>query len=450
MIQISIFNAKSKIDCETDEEHEICSHILSYFVEGSKFANNRFWDGRIRLLKKTWFPTGLVDRLQKGLLKRSMDFDVTDYRVEPEIACQSLSINSDIEFRDYQQSIIELTRNKARGIVVLGTGGGKSITLGGVIADKQVPTLVITPDTGLREQLSQTLIFMFGDDKVGLSIEENKPIIVSNIQALVKKPKEMFERFKMLLTDEFHHAGSQSYRTVNDYCEYAFWRYGFTGTPTRSSGDLMEMVGVLSKIIFKKTTSELIQEGWLVRPKITIHTYDLAQKRMNYKGAYTHLTIHSGINEIIATIANFKISQNKQTLILVRHKAHGRLLKDLIPEATYLSGDDKEDYREKMKQLFIDKKIPALIATSIFGEGTDIPTIDVLINARFEKTEIQTKQGVGRALRLADGKIEAEIFDFLVQGNKHTLAHSVERLNTYRSESEFSISLKKFNPEEYK
>lgn len=449
MIQINIFNAKSKIDCETDEEQEICSHILSYFVEGSKFSNNRFWDGRIRLLKKTWFPTGLLGRLEQGLLKRSMEFTSTDYRVEPEKDCQSLPVASEIEFRDYQQEIIDLTKKKPRGIIVLGTGGGKSITLGGVIADKRVPTLVITPDTGLREQLSETLKFMFGEAKVGLDINNDHPIIVSNIQALVNKPKEVFERFKMILTDEFHHAGSVSYRTVNDYCENAFWRYGFTGTPTRSSGDLMEMVGVLSKIIFKRTTSELIKEGWLVRPKIIIHSYDIAQKRMNYKGAYTHLTIESGVNKLIAAIANFKISQNKQTLILVRHKAHGRLLLDLIPEAIYLSGDDKEDYREKMKKLFIDKKIPALIATSIFGEGTDIPTIDVLINGRFEKTEIQTKQGVGRALRLAEGKVEAEIFDFLVKGNKHTLAHSVERINTYRSEPEFSISIKKFDPEDY-
>jgi superfamily II DNA or RNA helicase len=244
-------------------------------------------------------------------------------------------------------------------------------------------------------------------------------------------------------------SASASYRSVNEHCENAFWRYGFTGTPTRSSGDLMEMVGVLSKIVFKKTTSELIKEGWLVKPFIVIHTYDLAQKRLNYKRAYQHLTLLSDINRMIASIANFKISENKQTLILVRHKAHGKILRDLIPDAIYLSGDDDQKYREQMKKDFIDKKVRCLIATSIFGEGTDISTIDVLINARFEKTEIQTKQGIGRALRLAEGKDKAEVYDFLILGNKYLKNHSIERINTYRSEPEFNISIKKFNIENF-
>jgi superfamily II DNA or RNA helicase len=449
MITIHVFNAKSKIECTEEPESDISSHILSYFVEGSKFAGNPYWDGRIRLIKKGWFPTGLLDRLTKGLTKQGLEFVLDDHRVQPPLNCQKLSLEAPIELRPYQTSVVELTKTRPRGIVVLGTGGGKSITLGGIIAEKEVTTLVVTPDTGLRDQLSETLTFMFGVSKVGNHVGEDKPIIVSNIQALVNKPKEAFERFKMLLVDEFHHSGASSYRTVNDYCENAFWRYGFTGTPTRSSGDLMELVGVLSKIIFKKTTSELIQEGWLVKPRIVFHTYDLAAKRLNYKSAYSHLTLESGINKLIASIANFKIAQNKQTLVLVRHKAHGRLLRDLIPEAIYLSGDDDEKYREDMKKAFIRKDIPCLIATSIFGEGTDIPTIDVLINGRFEKTEIQTKQGVGRALRLAPGKTEAEVFDFIVQGNKHTMNHSAERLKTYKSEPEFLISIKKFNPEDY-
>lgn len=441
MVKINVFNSKSHVECEP-EEYEICQHILSYYVEGSEFSNNVFWDGRIRLLKKNWFPTGLLSRLKTGLNKHEIAFEVNDHRFEPPIPVERLKINPTIKFRDYQSHIIELTSKQPRGIVVLGTGGGKSITLGGIVASKSVPTLVITPDTGLREQLYETISFMLGKENVSFDIESDASIVVSNIQALIRKEPELFKRFLMLCIDEFHHSGASSYRTINEHCEYAFWRYGFTGTPTRSSGDLMEMVGVLSKIVFKKTTSELIEEGWLVKPFIIIHTYNLAQERLNYKRAYQYLTLMSDINRMIASIANLKISENKQTLILVRHKAHGKILRDLIPQAIYLSGDDGQNYREQMKKDFIDKKIPCLIATSIFGEGTDIPTIDVLINARFEKTEIQTKQGIGRALRLAEGKDKAEVFDFLILGNKHLKNHSLERLKTYKSEPAFHISIK--------
>ena len=449
MIKIEIFNALTHVETDTEEEKDSCSDILSYFVEGSKFANNPFWDGRIRLLKRKWFPTGLLGRLTQGLLKRELEHTVIDHRVLPETGSVKLPIINPITFRYYQNDIVNITKTKARGVIVLGTGGGKSIALGGIVADKQVETLIVTPDTGLRQQLYDTMVYMFGEKKVGTDIREDKPIIVANIQSLTNKDEKDFERFQMLLIDEFHHAASVSYQTINNHCQNAYWRYGCTGTPTRSSGDLMEMVGVLSKIIFKKTTSELIAEGFLVRPKIVIHSYNLAQKRMNYKRAYSYLTLESGINKMISVIANFKIAENKQTLLLVRHKAHGKLLLDLIPQAIYLSGDDKEEYREKMKQAFIAKRIPCLIATSIFGEGTDIPTIDVLINGRFEKTEIQTKQGVGRLLRLAEGKEYGELFDFAVIGNKHTSNHSKERIKSYRSEPEFEIKIKNFRESDY-
>jgi len=115
---------------------------------------------------------------------------------------------------------------------------------------------------------------------------------------------------------------------------------------------------------------------------------------------------------------------------------------ELIPRATYLNGDDPLELREKVKKEFIEKKIPCLIATAIFGEGIDIPSINTLINARFQKTEIQTTQGIGRALRKFPGKEKADVYDFLLTGQKHLQSHSVERIMTYRREKSFKISLK--------
>ncbi len=223
-------------------------------------------------------------------------------------------------------------------------------------------------------------------------------------------------------------------------CSNAFYRYGFTGTFVRPDGADMEMYGVLSQVIFKKSTSDLIEENFLVRPYISIVQYDVPKMRVDYKKAYDYIVEDYGFNKLIAAIAEEKAFQyHKQTLILVRRKEHGRLLQEMLPGAVYLNGDDPMSRREEVKRDFINKKVRCLIATSIFGEGIDIPSIDVLINARCQKTEIQTSQGIGRALRKADGKDKAEVYDFMIVGQKHLEDHSVERLNSYRKEPAFKI-----------
>jgi hypothetical protein len=319
---------------------------------------------------------------------------------------------------------------------------GKTLTSAMVIGRKKVQTLFVAPDTGLREQAYEQYVEWFGHRNVTRDImDTEKPIVVTNIQALMNKKPKAFLRFGMLLIDEFHHGAAKSYKKVNRFCANAFYRYGFTGTFMRPDGKDMEMHGLLSKVIFKKSTSELIEEGFLVRPYITIYRYQLPKLKLNYADAYNYITQDYGFHKLVAEIANRAIDEGKQTLVLVRRKEHGRILAELIPNAMYLSGDDDHDHRERVKQSFIKKKIRGMIATNIFGEGQDVPSIDVLVNARAQKTEVQTSQGAGRALRKSDGKEKAEIFDFLFIGQKHLQAHSVERIQTYQREPAFKIKV---------
>ncbi len=241
-------------------------------------------------------------------------------------------------------------------------------------------------------------------------------------------------------------SAAKSYLKVNKFCEEVFYRYGFTGTFVRPDGEDMKMHGVLSDVIFRKTTSELIEAGWLVRPYITILRYKVkGYSRMNYQTAYNAIIADSGFNLIVSKIAEKKIKEKKQTLVLVRRKEHGELLGRMIEHSIYLSGSDDLEYRKKVVKAFVEKKIPCIIATNIFGEGVDIPAIEALVNARLQKSCVQTKQGIGRALRTEEGKDIAEIFDFIIIGQKHLTSHSVERINAYREEPAFKISVKRSN-----
>jgi superfamily II DNA or RNA helicase len=215
----------------------------------------------------------------------------------------------------------------------------------------------------------------------------------------------------------------------------------------------MIMHGVLSVVLMKKLASVLIREGWLVPCDIFIHKFRTSgYSRFSYKEAYKQIVHSPEFNTLVANILREEVRVNRrQTLCLVKLKSHGEILeRAMAGEAIFLNGDQPIEYREKMKKLFVEKKIKCLIATAIFGEGQDIPSIDVFLNARLQESEIQTQQGIGRALRLAKGannyeesvklgKSRAIVHDFFVEGNSHLKRHSVSRLDQYRKEEEFKI-----------
>jgi len=444
-VLIKIGNSHSQAICNIVHE-KLISDELSYMIPGAYFAmkNRPFWDGRIRLMKKNGiFPTGLLRRVLRFLKKEEIPFSLDDLRTIPK-GENSFKIVDAWVPREYQIEAQKVAEMRPRGVFNIGTGGGKTFISALITALHKVDTLFVTPDTGIREQTVKEFIGMFenGYSLVSRDIESESPIVIANIQSLIRKKPAFFRRFKMLMTDEFHHSSAKSYLKLNTMAENAYYRYGYTGTFIRSDGTDMTMHGVLSEIIYKKTTSELINEGWLVKPYIKVRQYHISElSRHNYKQAYDAITQDTGFNTIISQIAESKIKQNKQTLILVRRKEHGLILSRLVDHSVYLNGDMPLDYREKMKEAFINKEIPCLIATEIFGEGKDIPSIDVLINARCQKTEIQTRQGIGRALRKCQGKDKAEVYDFLISGHKSLKDHSIERIAAYKSESAFHIEL---------
>jgi len=446
MVTLTIHNAHSHVDCNRD----IYAHLrdlLSFEVDGSAFiirSNPRWnWDGKTRLLKKDGtFPTGLARRVLYWLKKNDIQYEIRDQRPLPK-PTWCLETNNKWKLRPYQQQAVDAAERRPRGVYVIGTGGGKSCIAAFLIKSKGLPALFVTPDTGLLEQTYRNFKDMFKDDAlVSRDIKSEAPIVVSNIQSLVRKDPALLERFGLLIIDEFHHSSSDSYLKLNKMASGAYYRYGLTGTFMRTDGTDMTMHGVLSDVIFTKTASELIEEGWLVRPYITFIEHPLkGWSRLNYRMAYDRIILDTEFNTRVSRIAIQKIDEEKQTLILVRRKEHGELLHRMIENSQYICGDHSMEVREQAKQRFLERRLPCLIATNILGEGQDIPSIDVLINARLQKTEIMTMQGIGRALRKTDGKERAEIFDFMVSGQRNLAAHSTERLNSYKKEPAFKISI---------
>ena len=86
-----------------------------------------------------------------------------------------------------------------------------------------------------------------------------------------------------------------------------------------------------------------------------------------------------------------------------------------------------------------DGSIRAVICTTIWDEGMDIPALKKIILGSGGKSQVKLLQRLGRGLRIHKDKKTVEIIDF--QDNHHPMVrrHAVERLKRYREEG-FDVS----------
>lgn len=124
-------------------------------------------------------------------------------------------------------------------------------------------------------------------------------------------------------------------------------------------------------------------------------------------------------------------------MINVNRIEHGKRLEAMGLEygvgCKFIHGADGDDVRTKVKNALESKRIKCVIASTIFKEGVNIPSLDCCINAAGGKSEIATLQALGRGLRTTKTKKEVLIIDFKDTSNKWLRSHFRARMKVYRS-----------------
>ncbi len=138
---------------------------------------------------------------------------------------------------------------------------------------------------------------------------------------------------------------------------------------------------------------------------------------------------------MIAKIVRMCEAKGDSVLIAVSHVNHVNKLKELLPEAKVMTGEDGSDRRKKVLEKFRSKEINVVIST-LLGEGVDIPSLNAVINAAGGR---DIRQLVGRALRKHPGKTVAKIYDFVDNQHIITLRNSQARIAQLKQEEEFRI-----------
>lgn len=320
-------------------------------------------------------------------------------------------------------------------LVVIPTGGGKTIIFTWIAkqtAERGKVVWIIVHRTELLRQTASKLR-KFGV-RVGLISpkyrpDKSAPVQVGMVQTMVKRHVG-FRPPDLIITDEAHHVVANNYREIVDY--YDCYQLGVTATPCRSDGRGLgvEVGGVYDDLIIGPTTKELIDGGYLVKPRVLCPEQKIDFSRVgNVAGDFNKRQSSDIMSDkaIVGNVIDHYRSYSHQMpgvafCVDVKHairmadefKAAG-----YRAEAVYGNMDDND--RDRFLAGLGDGSVNVVTSCDVISEGTDIPAISTAMLLRPTQSEGLYLQQVGRALRTMDGKSYAWVLDHVGNVFRHGL-----------------------------
>lgn len=383
------------------------------------------------------FPTGFVPRVLEEV---QISSTVIDHLEDLPNFTQVIP-PTDITLREDQQRIVSQCLEYRRGLIESPTGSGKTVLAAALIHSIRVPTIFLCHTTTLVKNAHRefTRMGLHPTIYAGTIGKEISDLTVATIQSF-KKAETYFSHFDMVIMDEAHHLSSPD----TDYWKTlgllpAPWRYGFTATVPSDLKHYLTMEGMFGPIIGSLSLQEGIDRGILAQIKIKIlktpMDYDIKDLR-KYQEVYEAGVIRRyARNRLIMEQVQQLAREGKTTLILVNKIAHGEILQRISRRfdlrSTFIQGKDGVEFREDLREDLQQKKIDCVIATTIWKEGVNIPSLDCIINAGGGKSEIATLQAIGRGLRTTEEKKEVLLIDIFDPCHHYLIYHFAERFSIY-------------------
>lgn len=373
------------------------------------------------------------------------------------------------KLRPYQQQVRDgVEQNWAAGVqnvlAILPAGGGKTVVFSSVLADEQAASVAVAHRQELVSQISLALarnrvrhrivgpqnvvkmIVRLHMEEVGASYyDANSRCAVAGVDTLIRRGEQLanwLPTVKLWVQDECHHTlrDNKWGKAVQMFPNAR--GLGVTATPCRADGKGLgrHADGVFDTMVIGPTMRDLIDAKFLTE-------YRIFAPPSTFKRADVAVSTTTGdfnLDQMRKAVAGSSlVSHDEKTITgdIVQHYkriAPGKLGVTFVPDiaaatevakqfndagvpAEVVSSKTPDDERGKILRRFRARELTQLVNVDLFGEGFDLPAIEVVSMGRPTESYSLYCQQFGRALRLLDGKTHAIIIDHVGNVARHGL-----------------------------
>jgi superfamily II DNA or RNA helicase len=311
------------------------------------------------------------------------------------------------------------------GIYQAVPGHGKTVCACAIMAQLQVPTLVVVHKEFLMDQWRQRILQFLPEAQIGLVQGptcdfKGKHIVLGMIHSLCDKEysEEFKHHFGLICFDETHRVGAGTWSAVPPLFP-AKWRLGISATPRRKDGAEAVFHHHIGEVIFAAKEVRMkpkIRKVWITPDLFKlVHTPNFNPSLIKKGLLLRFMCASAGRNRVITEQLIQAVKAGRRCLVLSERLQHLNELETLLYK-TWADADGAKPsvgfYIGGQEQTALDEaaKCQVIFATSqLVQEGLDIPPLDTL----FMTTPLSDiEQAVGRILRPFEGKKEPVVVDF--------------------------------------
>jgi len=334
----------------------------------------------------------------------------------------------------FTENLMRMRENNVeRALLISATGTGKTYASAFALREMQPKkALFLVHREQIAKQAIKSYKKVFGGSKSfgllsGTKKELDADYLFSTMQMMAKPAVyTQFSKteFDIIVIDEVHHVGADSYQRIMDYFIPKFW-LGMTASPDTNQYDIYTIFD--HNIAYEIRLQQALEEDLLC----PFHYFGITDLEIDGQilddttglRNFSYLVSDERVKYVIEKAEYYGFSGERvKGLIFCSRKEEARELSKKFNQSGYrtevLTGEDSQERREQMIERLaedenVDEQLDYIFTVDIFNEGVDVPEINQIIMLRPTESPVVFIQQLGRGLRKYEEKEYVVVLDFI-------------------------------------
>jgi DNA repair protein RadD len=350
------------------------------------------------------------------------------------------------KLRKYQEEAVEqgvwaINKFDNNSLLVLPTGAGKSLVIGGIAERLRRDILILQPSKEILEQNKKKLEMYVPSDEIGVysasfKRKDIRKYNFATIQSVYKVP-ELFEHVELVLVDECHQVNPKNSKGMFT----SFLKnignpvtIGLTASPFRNVTGVANVGGVITygtvlklinrmnprmwnRVAYNINNHELVEQEYLCPLKYYSRTFiPHAQIPLNKSRSDFNLeefeTMLTPYEEQIMVSINGARKHRKAVLVFCSSVGQAQRLAATMTKAACVDGKTPIKERDQIIEDFRTGELEVVFNVGVLTTGFDFPELDTIYLIRPTRSLALYYQMLGRGVRIAKGKTECMVLDY--------------------------------------